>query len=43
MRYAESPDIQGLILATTRPTHRWPTDVMRDKPFGVVRVHGPLM
>lgn len=43
MRYAECPDINGLILATTRRTHRWATDVLRDKPFGVVPIMGPVL
>lgn len=43
MRYAECPDIHGVILATTRRTHRFATEVLRDKPFGVVPIMGPVL
>lgn len=38
MNYAESPKVETLLLVTSRARHRFQTNELRGKPFGVVWV-----
>lgn len=40
LRYAESDRISGLILVTTRNTHRFGANELLSKPFRVMRITG---
>lgn len=40
LRYAERPEVEALLLITSRSTHTFPADVLLGKPFKVYRVSG---
>lgn len=41
-RYLEFDDLDGLLLVTSRPQHRWKLSELGGKPFGVVWVAGQI-